>query len=111
MVVRPVREDGSIEPMTLTSTVDMSGSGVCFMLDRPLPIKSKVTVELDNIPDIGLVQIMSQVVRCAEVEEKGKKRYQVAVEYVALDRKIQDKLVKLIFCLQRDGLAKGIDDL
>lgn len=111
VVVRPIRSDGTIEPMIITSTQDLSGSGICFLLNRPLALDSKVSVELDNVPDIGLIQIMSKVVRCVEVSVNGEIKYQIAAEYVSVNRKVQDKLVKLIFCLQRDGLAKGIDDL
>lgn len=111
LVVRPVLEDGTLEPMVFTSTLDLSGGGVCFAMDRPLPVGSKATVEMDNIPGVGLLQLMCRVARCIEVDVKGTKVYQTGVEFLNINRTVQNKLIKFIFDLQRDGLAKGIDDL
>ena len=111
LVIRPVREDGSMDQLILTSTIDLSGGGLCFPLYRPLEIGSKVSVELDNIPEVGLIQLMSRVARCIEVDVKGEKVYQIGVQFLSISRSVQNKLVRFIFDLQRDGLAKGIDDL
>lgn len=111
LVVRAVNMDGSREPMIFTKTIDMSGGGLCFPLDSPLMVNSKVSVELDNIPGVGLIQLMCRVARCVEAKADGKTVYQIGVEFLSINRMIQNKLVKYIFDLQRDGLAKGIDDL
>jgi len=54
---------------------------------------------------------MCRVARCIEVDVKGTKVYQTGVEFLNINRTVQNKLIKFIFDLQRDGLAKGIDDL
>lgn len=104
--ISPVNEEGVVEPAFTTSTVDLSGGGLCFSLKRPLPIRSKVGLEIAFIPGTDLIQLMSRVIRCSEVDVNGSKVYQIGVEFLAIDRSIQNKIVKFIFDLQRDSLAK-----
>ncbi|MCR5175924.1 MAG: PilZ domain-containing protein [Anaerovibrio sp.] len=111
LVVRPVGEDGALEDMILTSTIDISGGGISFALHKPLKVDSMVTIELDNIPGIGLMQLMSRVARCSEVDSNGEKIYQIGAQFLSIDKVVQNRLVKFIFGIQRDGLAKGIDEL
>ncbi|ORU00384.1 type IV pilus assembly PilZ [Anaerovibrio sp. JC8] len=109
VVVRPVNAEGALEPMEITYTVDISGGGICIAFKRPLPVDSKVAIELDDIPNIGLLQLMCRVARCAEIDVNGEKVYHIGTEFLSIDRNTQNRLVKFIFDLQRRGLAKGIE--
>lgn len=109
LVVRPVNEEGVREPMIITSTIDMSGAGLCFSLYRPLAVGSQVAVEVNEIPGVGLATFMSRVIRCSEVDVRGEKVYQIGVKFLNINRTIQNKLINYIFELQRQALAKGVD--
>ena len=111
VVVRPVNEEGALEEMELTSTVDISGGGMCFVFKRPLPVDSKVAIELDDIPNVGLLQLMCRVARCAKIDVNGEKIYHIGTAYISIDRNVQNRLIKFIFDIQRKGLAKGIENL
>ena len=111
VVVRPVNDEGALEEMVLTSSVDLSGGGMCIAFKRPLPVDSKVAIELDDIPNIGLLQLMCRVARCVEIDGNGEKVDHIGTEFLSIDRNVQNRLIKYIFDLQRRGLAKGIDNL
>ncbi|WP_295918342.1 PilZ domain-containing protein [Anaerovibrio lipolyticus] len=111
VVVRPVNQEGALEEMVVTSSVDISGGGVCFVFKRPLPVDTKVAIELDDIPDVGLLKLMCRVARCAEIDVNGEKVYHIGTEFLSIDRNVQNRLIRYIFHLQRKGLAKGIDNL
>ncbi|MBO5589385.1 MAG: PilZ domain-containing protein, partial [Anaerovibrio sp.] len=111
VVVRPVNQEGALEEMVVTSSVDISGGGVCFAFKRPLPVDTKVAIELDDIPDVGLLKLMCRVARCAEIDVNGEKVYHIGTEFLSIDRNVQNRLIRYIFHLQRKGLAKGIDNL
>lgn len=101
LVVRLPHVEEISESMLFGNSVDLSGGGICILLDRPLEIGSSVSVELDNIPGIGLFNVAVTVVRCVEFEEKGNKEYHVGAKFNHINPKIQDKLVNYIFDLQR----------
>ncbi|WP_037325641.1 flagellar brake protein [Anaerovibrio sp. RM50] len=111
VVVRPVDKEGALEQMVLTSTVDLSGGGICVAFKRPLAVDSKIAIELDDIPNIGLLQLMCRVARCAEIDVNGEKVYHIGTEFLSIDRNVQNRLIKFIFDLQRRGLAKGIEKI
>jgi c-di-GMP-binding flagellar brake protein YcgR len=111
VVVRPVNKEGALEEMMVTSSVDLSGGGVCFAFKRQLSVDSKVAIELDDIPNIGLLKLMCRVARCAEIDINGEKVYHIGTEFLSIDRNVQNRLIRYIFDLQRRGLAKGIENL
>ena len=106
LVVKLPDEEDVEKGMLFTNTVDLSGGGIGFMLDRPLEVGRMITVELDDIPGIGLFNNMAAVVRYEEIEVKGSKEYRIGAKFVHLDRKAQDKIVNYIFDLQRKA-SKG----
>ena len=109
LVVRLLDDDGAEEEMLFTNTVDLSGGGICFLLDRPLEAGKKVTVEISEIPGIGLFNNKATVVRHAELDENAEeKKYHIGAKFVHMDSKIQDKIVNYIFDLQRKASKNSI---
>jgi len=109
LTARPVNENGVKEDPCNANTIDISGGGLSFSLPRPLVVGTKVSIEIDNVPGIGLFDVMTTVVRSDEVEVKGTKVYHIGVRYINLNPNTQNKLVNFIFELQRQLLAKGLE--
>lgn len=109
--IRLVAEDGSLQQPQITTTVDISGNGICFMLQKPVTVGSSVALEMNSLPEIGTVKIMTEVARCMEIRVSSEHLYHVGVRFLHLPRQIQNKLVRFIFDLQRRDLARGVVDL
>ena len=106
---RIIEEDGQIREPMMTRSVDLSGNGICFVSSRPIHIGRKVALEIFDIPEVGVVEVMSHVVRCTEVENaSGEKFYHVGVGFEHLSRPIVNKIVRYLFSVQRKDIAKGI---
>ena len=110
VLIRPVDEEGALGETEKVATVDVSGGGLCFSLDRPLPVGSKVSVGMDNVPEVGFFKAMTRVVHCIEIDVDGEKVYHIGVEFLDIERPVQNKLVRYLFDVQRKILAKGIDN-
>ncbi len=109
LVVRLLDDNMAEEEMIFTTSVDLSGGGICFLLDRPLDVGKKITVEISEIPGIGLFNHMATVVRYTELDEKTEERkYHIGAQFTNIDFKIQDKIINYIFDLQRKAPQKCI---
>jgi type IV pilus assembly protein pilZ len=107
--VQAMDQEGGFLPPQMTQVIDISGSGVSFVFDRALPIESQVIMEVHNLPEIGTLQVMGRVMRCSTVElDDATKRYQIGVRMLNLTRPIRNRLVRYIFEVQRQELAKGV---
>ena len=107
--VRFVDDEGCIaEPVTVP-VVDLSGNGICFAWPKPVKIGTQVGLEINEIPDVGPLEIMSQVVRCTPVQrDETDYVYQIGAAFQHLSRGIANKIVRYIFMVQREVIAKGI---
>ena len=66
--------------------------------------------KFNNLPDIGTLKIMSRIARCLPMDSQNLDRgYQIGVHFLDLPRAIANKLIRYIFVLQRENLAKGIN--
>lgn len=108
IIVHPINEEGVTQPLVSTNTVDISGGGVCFVLFNPLPLNSQVTMDIDNLSNMELLQIKGEVVRCQPVDVAGIKVYHIGVKFLDMPRIEQSKLIKFIFELQRRNLKMGV---
>lgn len=108
VILRPLDEDGAMGGMIFTKAVDISGGGLAVMNKTMLPLGSKAVLELDNIPGVGMLRITGRVVRCVKVDAAGDNVFHVGFQFLDLSRQHQNKLVKFIFAIQRQSLAKGI---
>jgi len=58
---------------------------------------------------VGVVESMSHVVRCTEMENgAGAKFYHIGVAFDKMPLQIVNKLVRYLFTVQRQTLAKGV---
>ena len=108
VILRPLDENGAMEGMIFTRAVDISGGGLAVVNKAMLPLGSKAVLELDNIPGVGLLRITGRVVRCVKVDAAGDNVFHVGFQFLDLSRQHQNRLVKFIFDIQRQSLAKGI---
>ena len=67
-----------------------------------------VTMDIDNLPNMELMQVIGEVVRCQPVDVAGIKVYHVGVRFLAMDTAAQAKLVRFVFELQRRELKMGL---
>ncbi len=108
--VRVIDEEGKIKDPEMTKSVDLSGNGICFVSRNPIRIGNKVALEIFDIPDVGVLEVMSHVVRCTEVENgSGARIFHVGVGFEQLSRTTVNKIVRYLFSVQRKSIAKGID--
>ena len=106
---RIIDREGQIQDPMMTYSVDLSGNGLCFASNKPIPIGYKVALEIFDIPEVGVVEVMSHVVRCTEMENSsGESFYHVGVGFEHLSRPIVNKIVRYLFSVQRKSIAKGI---
>ena len=108
VILRPLDENGAMGGMICTKAVDISGGGLAVMNETMLPLGSKAVLELDNIPGVGMLRITGKVVRCVKVAAAGDNVFHVGFQFLDLSRQHQNRLVKFIFDIQRQSLAKGI---
>ena len=108
VILRPLDENGAMGGMIFTKAVDISGGGLAVMNETMLPLGSKAVLELDNIPGVGMLRITGKVVRCVKVAAAGDNVFHVGFQFLDLSRQHQNRLVKFIFAIQRQSLAKGI---
>lgn len=106
--VRVMDEDGALGPLTETTTVDISGGGIAFTWLKRVKVGTSVSVEINNLPGIGTLSLMCMVARCMAKETEDATTYLIGVRMLNLTRPIRNKLVKFIFDIQRQNLAKGI---
>lgn len=107
--VQAMNDKGGLDPVTETKTVDLSGGGLCFVWPVGIPLGRQAVIELNNIPYVGTMQVMTRIARCVRVEQSDKAIYHIGVRFLTLTRPVSNKLVHFIFDLQRKSLAKGIE--
>ena len=108
--MRVIDGEGRIQDPVMTRSVDLSGNGICFVYSKQIHIGNKVALEIFDIPEVGVVEVMSHVVRCTEMENSsGGKFYHVGVGFEHLSRPIVNKIVRYLFTVQRKDIAKGIE--
>lgn len=109
MHVSIIDEEGRIGEPIATWTFDFSGSGVSFPLWQEVGEGTRIALDIHDIPELGTLNVMSQVVRCVRQEDPdGRPYYQVGARFKDLPRPTVNKLVKYLFAVQRKALAKGI---
>ena len=108
VILRPLDENGAMGGMIFTKAVDISGGGLAVMNETMVQLGSKAVLEMDNIPGVGMLRITGKVVRCVKVAAAGDNVFHVGFQFLDLSRQHQNRLVKFIFDIQRQSLAKGI---
>lgn len=107
--VSVIDDDGRLGDPVLTWTVDLSGNGVCFLMNKPIANNTEVALELYDIPGVGTVKVMGRVIHSTEFERPDGNVYHVGTSMEHLSRTIMNKIVRYLFAVQRRNIAKGID--
>lgn len=105
LIVQIVNPEGQLEPSVKTTSVDISGNGICFTYPSRVHIGSRAVLDIESLPDIGNLQITGRVTKCVPVEVPTAVIYHVGVEFEHMEPSVQNKLVRFIFELQRKLLT------
>lgn len=84
-----------------TKTVDISGSGLCFITDEPIKkhVKSVGFVTL-HIPEEPPIEISLKHIYSREFSANGKKRFKNAFTFIEIEEEAREKLLSEIFLFQ-----------
>ena len=108
VILRPLDEYGAMEDMIITHITDISGGGIGILDARELKPGSKAVLEMSNIPLVGMLRVTGLVVRCKPVKEAATTLYSIGIKFLDVSKAHQNRLVKFVFSLQRQALAKGV---
>jgi len=108
IVVFPEIEDEEIKVQEI-NTLDISGSGFCFISEKPLEKHSKIigVIYLTN-PAEKPIEISLKHVYSRTFFANGKEMYKNAFTFNELEEKLQDKILKEIFLYELELRKKGI---
>lgn len=110
VTVKLVDEEGTISEPIKTKIVDLSGNGICFVMDKPVKVGTCAGLEMNDIPDIGSIEVMSYIARCLPVEREGQPTlYHIGASFQNLPRAVTNKIVRYLFAVQRDRIVRGVD--
>lgn len=101
-------EEGGMLPPRPAETRDISGSGFLFVFQQPVPLKTKIVLETEVLPQVGRIKIFAEVVRCTK-PAADRNIYWIGVKFIGLARPLQNKLVQFVFQKQREQLAKRVE--
>ncbi len=109
--VRLIDKEGKIGKAVDTRMIDISGTGVSFVLSKEIPTGIQAGLEIDNIPGIGTLEVMCKVARCNRVMlDEEHSVYHVGVQFQHLSRSVTNRIVRYTFTVQREAIAKGITE-
>lgn len=103
--VQIVNPEGQLEPSVPTTSVDISGNGICFLYPSLVHISSRAVLDIASLPGIGNLQITSRVAKCVPVETPTAVIYHIGAEFENMEPSVQNKLIRFIFELQRKLLT------
>ena len=109
--IRHIDAEGTIDAPTNVPIVDLSGSGLAFAWPKSVPLNSNAALEINDIPGIGTIELMTKVLRCTRVErEDDTSIYHVGVQFQGISRSIRDKIIRYLFHVQRAHVEHVKDD-
>ncbi|NLX63458.1 MAG: hypothetical protein GX022_01560 [Clostridiaceae bacterium] len=96
-------EDKDLIEYKKSITKNISGGGVCLLTDD----EPKKGWYFDGIIDIGgEIHFKGKVVRVNELDNAGKYRFEVGIEFVDITEQEREKVISFIFDTQRKKLKK-----
>jgi c-di-GMP-binding flagellar brake protein YcgR len=88
-------------------TLDISGGGTRFESNLSLP--EGIVLEMNiNLPRIGTVSALGKVVRTTATKNSVKKHYIIGVQFMIIEEKERDKIIRYIFDKQRELRQRGL---
>lgn len=108
--VKLIDSEGTIHAPKMSSIVNLSGNGICFVWPEALATGTRAGLEIHDIPGTGAIDLMSKVVRCTPIMQDDEiKTYHVGAVFKDMSRATSNKIVHYLFAVQRSSIAKGID--
>jgi len=101
--LKPVKEE-----FTSTRTVDISGGGVCIVLNEELPVNTYVECIVDLKKNTS-ISFIGKIVRIEKNEDENVYyKYKAGLSYQIINNNDRENIVKFIFKEQRKLRRKGI---
>ena len=76
-----------------------------------MSLDSYVALEINDVPGIGTIELMSRVKRSTRIErEDDLPIYHIGVQFQGLSRSLRDQIVRYLFQVQRSQVERVKDD-
>jgi c-di-GMP-binding flagellar brake protein YcgR len=99
-------DDDVLEPQIFKATSrDISGGGMRFHSKEIIELDTELEMKL-NLTSHNQVSVCGKVVRCFPMDTIP--GYSIGVEFILLDKKDREKIIKFIFDRQRELRQKGL---
>ena len=109
--VRLVDREGKIDAPKRVPIVDLSGSGLAFAWPKSVSLDSEAALEINDIPGLGTLELMTRVMRCTRIErEEDVPIYHIGVQFQSISRSMRDKIIRYLFQVQRAQLERVKND-
>lgn len=109
--IRHVDAEGTIDAPERVPIVDLSGSGMSFAWKRRVPVNTGVALDINDIPGVGTIELMSKVIRVTRIERANDVPiYHIGVQFQAMSRSMRDKIIRYLFHVQRAQVERVDDD-
>ncbi len=101
---------GTFNDARETTSLDISGGGLCFANEEPLAVPMTIGLIIEDLPGLETFPIAADAVRCqAVVNNTGNTVYHVGVTFEPyLSRPLRARLLRAIAALQRTALSRGM---
>ena len=111
VTVRLVDHEGKIDAPKRVPVVDLSGSGLSFSWPRAVTLDSDAALEINDIPGLGTIELMTRVMRCTRIEREGDTPiYHIGVQFQSISRSMRDKIIHYLFQVQRTQVERVRND-
>ncbi|MGC8971019.1 MAG: flagellar brake protein [bacterium] len=95
-----------------TYTKDVSGGGIKIILPEPLKIQDVLQGRLELLPPEFQIDFEGEVVWIDKEEKVNNNKLEeilyAGVEFTLIDEKERERLIRFLFCYQRDLIKKGL---
>lgn len=109
--VRLVDREGKIDAPKRVPVIDLSGSGLAFVWPKQVSHDMEATLEINDIPGIGTLELMTHVMRCTRIErEDDTPIYHIGVQFQEISRSMRDKIIRYLFQVQRAQVERVKND-
>ena len=101
---------GTFNDARETTSLDISGGGLCFANDEPLAVPMTIGLIIEDLPGLATFPITADAVRCLPViNNTGNTVFHIGVTFEPyLSRPLRARLLRAITALQRTALARGL---
>lgn len=94
-------------PYNSSITKDLSGSGLCMLVEEKLDEHAQLDCELYLEPDLR-INFTGKIIRISKCDFESKYKYEIGLTYKSIDNKDREAIVKYIFNEQRRLRKKGL---